>query len=266
MIRFGIFLRISFNASFFSVSSELAPFSRFMADLSHFSMYPKLAKNLKFSSVSKLEAFWKLLVTRQIITNFLILLMKLIASLPKPLGFKCNPPLLSSFEVIFPLSMTSICKPCKCSFVLITVKEALPLSVLVIKLRMKTLLSGKVCSINFFRVSNLSRTILDGSLTVLLVPTCNIILSGHFFNSGLGVIVHAIDRSTREVFNFDLSIFFWNSSFFNARQHRITNYKSGISIPFMKVFISFRWYMGCFNFFKLLLLVSYEIQWVGFRS
>ena len=57
----------------------------------------------------------------------------MIASLPKPFGFKCNCPLLSLFEVIFPLSMTSICKLCKCSFVLITVKETLPLSVLVIK-------------------------------------------------------------------------------------------------------------------------------------
>ena len=55
-------------------------------------------------------------------------------SLPEPLGFKRNPPLLSSPEVIFPLSMTSICKPCKCSFVLITVEEALSLSVLAIKL------------------------------------------------------------------------------------------------------------------------------------
>ena len=147
MIRFGFFLRISFNASFFSNSSELVPFSWFMPDLSDFSVYPKLAKNLKFTSLSKLEALWKLPVTRQVLTTFLILLIKLIVSLPNPLGFKCNPPLLSLLEVIFRLSMTSICKPCKCSVALITVKEAF----------------------------------LDGSLTVLLVPTCNIILSGHFF-------------------------------------------------------------------------------------
>ena len=179
MIQFGFFLRILFNASFFSVSSELVLFSWFMADLSDFSVYPKLAKDPKLAAVSKLEALWKLPVTRQVVTIFLILLIKLIASLPKPLGFKCNPPSLSSFEVIFRLSMISICKPCKCLFVLITVKEALPLSVLVIKLKMTTLLSGKVLLINFCRLSNLSSTILDGSLTVLLVPPCDI-LSGHF--------------------------------------------------------------------------------------
>ena len=123
MIRFGFFLGISFNAPFFSVSSELVPFSWFMADLADFSMYPKLAKYLKFTSVPKLETLLKLPVTHQVVTNFLILLIKLIASLPKPLGFKCNPPLLSSFEVTFPLSMISICKPCKSSFVLITVKK-----------------------------------------------------------------------------------------------------------------------------------------------
>ena len=112
--------------------------------------------------------------------KFLVLLIKLIASLPKPLRFKCNPPLLSSFEIIFPLLMTFICKPCNCSFVLITAKEPLPFSVVALKLEMTTLLFGKICSINFFRLSNLSSTILDGSLTVLLVPICNIALSGHF--------------------------------------------------------------------------------------
>ena len=122
----------------FSVFTEKVSFTRFMADWSDFSIFPKFVKDLKFIWESKLEALWKLLVTRQVVANFLILLIKLIASLPKPLGFKCNLPLFSSFEVIFPLSMISICKPCKCSFVLITVKE--------------------------------------DSLTVLLVPKCNIIL------------------------------------------------------------------------------------------
>ena len=77
--------------------------------------------------------------------------------------------------------MISICKPCKCSFVFITVKEAVPLSVRVIKLEMTKLLSGKVFSIEFFRSSNLQSTTLDDSLTMLLVPACDIILSGHFF-------------------------------------------------------------------------------------
>ena len=97
IIRFGFFLRISFKASFFSESSELVPFSWFMADLSDFLVCLKLEKNLKFTSVSKLEPLWKVPVTRQIVTNFFIFLIKLIASLPKPLWFECNPPFLSSF-------------------------------------------------------------------------------------------------------------------------------------------------------------------------
>ena len=129
MIRFGFFLRISFNASFFSVSSEEVSFTRFMADWSDFWEFPRLVKDLKFIWESKLEALWKLPVIRQVVANFLILLIKLIESLPKPLEFKCNPPLFSLFDVILPLSMISICKPCKCSFILITVKDALPLSV-----------------------------------------------------------------------------------------------------------------------------------------
>ena len=98
-----VFLKHSFSASFFSVSSEEVSVTRFMEDWSDFSVFPKLVKDLKFIWESKLEALWKLLVTCQVVANFLILLIKLIASLPKHLGFKCNPPLLSSFEVIFSL-------------------------------------------------------------------------------------------------------------------------------------------------------------------
>ena len=94
-IQFEFFLRISFNASFFSVSSEEVSFTRFMADLSDFSVFPKFVKDLKFIWESKLDALWKLPVTLQVVANFLILIIKLIASLPKPLGFECNPPLLS---------------------------------------------------------------------------------------------------------------------------------------------------------------------------
>ena len=115
MIRFGFFLRGLFNTSFFSVALEEVSFTRFMADWSDFSVF---SKDLKFMWESKLEALWKLAVTRQVFATFLIFLIILIASLPKPLGFKCNPPLFSWFEVIFPLLMISICKPCKCSFVL----------------------------------------------------------------------------------------------------------------------------------------------------
>ena len=116
-----------------------------MADLSDLSVFLKMVKNLKFIWESKLEDLWKLPVTRQII-NFLILLIKLIPSLPSPLGFKCNAHLLSSFEVKFPLLMISICKPYKYSFILITITESLLLSVRVIKLKMTRLLSGKVFS------------------------------------------------------------------------------------------------------------------------
>ena len=83
------------NASFFCASSELVPFCWVMADLSDFSIFPKLVKDLKFIWVSKPEALWKLPVTRQVVTNFLILLINLIASLPKHLWFKCNPPLFN---------------------------------------------------------------------------------------------------------------------------------------------------------------------------
>ena len=47
-------------------------------------------------------------------------------------------------------------------------------AVRVIKLKMTTLLFGKVFSINFFKLSNLPSTALDDSLTLLLTPTCNI--------------------------------------------------------------------------------------------
>ena len=94
------------------VSSEWAPFCWFNAESPDFSIFPKLADNLKFVWESKLEALWKLLVTRQIDANFLILQIKLIASLP--LGCKCSPPLFNSFEVMFPMSVTyNKWKPCK---------------------------------------------------------------------------------------------------------------------------------------------------------
>ena len=96
--------------------------------------------------------------------------------------------------------MISICKPCKCSFVLISVKEALPLSVRVIRVRV----------INFFKSSNLVRLLrmtpnrvisphVKHSLQTHHVDStlkrrgnmesrwcvCRVILSGHFFNDGL---------------------------------------------------------------------------------
>ena len=112
-----------------------------MAGWSDFSVFLKLVKDLIFIRESKFKALWKLPATLQVDAKFLILLRKLKASLCKPLGFKCNPPLFSSFEVIFPLPLTSICKQYKCSFVLITVKEALALSVLVINFEKTTLLT-----------------------------------------------------------------------------------------------------------------------------
>ena len=41
------FSRISFNTSFFCVSSEEVSFTRLMADWSDFSVFPKLVKDLK---------------------------------------------------------------------------------------------------------------------------------------------------------------------------------------------------------------------------
>ena len=49
-------------------------------------------------------------------------------------------------------------------------------------------------------------------------------------------------------------IFFWSSLFVNSRQHSSTNYESGISTPFLKIFIRIRWYMRFFYLFKFLLL------------
>ena len=56
MIRFGFFLRIPVNTSFFSVSSEKFSFTRFMADWYDISVFPKLIKDLKFIWESKLDA------------------------------------------------------------------------------------------------------------------------------------------------------------------------------------------------------------------
>ena len=126
-------------------------------------------------------------------------------------------------------------------------------AVRVIKLKMTTLLFGKVFSINFFKLSNLPSTALDDSLTLLLTPTCNIrggsraaatskmecfvikvnyyykhyyhkahhlgccsspksaseyCIIRIFFSHWLDIIIHAIDRSSWKVFNFNLSIFF----------------------------------------------------------
>ena len=57
MIRFGFFWHISFNVSFFSVSSELVPFSWFMADFSDFSVYPKMAKEPKLPQYQNLKPY-----------------------------------------------------------------------------------------------------------------------------------------------------------------------------------------------------------------
>ena len=67
--------------------------------------------------------------------------------------------------------MISICKSRKRSFILITVKKALPVSVRVIKLGMTTLLPGRLFSRNFFSSYNLPSTTLNGSLIALIVPT-----------------------------------------------------------------------------------------------
>ena len=115
----------------------------------------------------------KLAATLQVFANFLILLIKLIAILPKLLWIKCNRPLFSLCEVIFTLLMISICKPCQSLFVWITIKEILPLSVLVIKLEITTLLSGKVFSTDFVRSNNLPSTTLDGSQHVILYYQSN---------------------------------------------------------------------------------------------
>ena len=110
----------------------------------------------------------------------------MIASLPKFLGFKCNPLLFNSFEVTFPLSMTSNCKPCKYSFGLITVKEAVPLSVRVIKLEMM-LHSGKVFSDKFLWVKQCTKCYLGWLIHCFIRPNILYIISiseGFLFELG----------------------------------------------------------------------------------
>ena len=135
----------------------------------------------------------------------------------------------------------------------------MPLSVRVIKLEVTSLLSGRVLSVNFFRSCCLPNTTLDGSLIVLLVvPRCNIIRA--FFQQWVDIIAHIIDCSSREVFNFDLSIPSWNNFLLNARQHWITNYDCGISTLFLKLFIRIRWYISGILICVISLAVSNEIH------
>ena len=79
----------------------------------------------------------------------------------------------------------SSCSVDKCWLTLLTVSEALALSVLKVKLEMQTLQSGKAFSTNAFKDKSLSNAILDVSFTVLFVPICNITFFGHFFNRAL---------------------------------------------------------------------------------
>ena len=113
---------------------------------------------------------WKLPTTCHDLLKLLIFLIKLIANLPKPCLFKCNPPRLSPALLILLLSMMSSCSVDKCWLTLLTVSEALALSVLKVKLKIQKLQSGKAFSTNAFKDKILSNTILDVSLTVLFVP------------------------------------------------------------------------------------------------
>ena len=63
----------------------------------------------------------------------------------------------------------SSCSVDKCWLALLTVREALTLSVLKVKLEMQTLEAGKAFSTNAFKDKSLSNTILDVSLTVRFV-------------------------------------------------------------------------------------------------
>ena len=84
--------------------------------------------------------------------------------------------------LMLPLSIMRSCSVEKCWLKLLTVSEALALSVLKINLEMQMFQSGKAFST---KDKSLSNTILDVSLTVLFVPICSIIFFGHFFNRGL---------------------------------------------------------------------------------
>ena len=100
---------------------------------------------------------------------------------------RCPPPprppptYLMYAPLMLPLSIMRSCSVEKCWLKLLTVSEALALSVLKINLEMQMFQSGKAFST---KDKSLSNTVLDVSLTVLFVPIC-ITFFGYFFNRDL---------------------------------------------------------------------------------
>ena len=81
-MRFGLFLRFSFDLSFFaSLQGQFYSAELWQIRLI-FHFFKKLVKDLKFIWESKVKALWKLPITRQVVANFLFLLIKLIVSTP----------------------------------------------------------------------------------------------------------------------------------------------------------------------------------------
>ena len=110
--------------------------------------------------------------------------MKLMASLPYPVLFTCNPLLVKQFPPIFLLATTCIFKASRWSFTFLTIREALPLSDRWIAFDTITLHFERTFSIKFFKDNIPFKISWDVSFTELLVPLCKIMLSGFFFSKG----------------------------------------------------------------------------------
>ena len=113
-------------------------------------------------------------------------LRKIFSKIYKTLHPRLPPPppptYLMYAPLMLPLWIMWSCRVEKCWLKLLTVSEALALSVLNINLEMQMLQSGKAFST---KDKSLSNTILDVSLMVLFVPICSITCFGYFFNRDL---------------------------------------------------------------------------------
>ena len=83
---------------------------------------------------------------------------------------------------IVQLSTISSLREFKWFFQFSTVRDTLPSSFLLITMKIITLRYGREFWIKVFRI--LSSTTREDSFTQLFVPTCKIIVSGHFYNKG----------------------------------------------------------------------------------
>ena len=119
-------------------------------------------------------------VTCHYLLKILTFLIKLTASLPVSVLFRCNLPQFRPVTLIFELSTMSNCSADRCSFTLFTVSVAFPLPVLLTKFDIHTFDLSNVFSIKLLSVNILSKIALNMLFGASLVPTCKMTLSGAF--------------------------------------------------------------------------------------